>query len=191
MLPSGDLEGDDLPVLVLTGPPGSGKTTVAHALATRFEHAAHLEADRFFGFIRSGYMEPWESHSHPQNTVVMRIVANAAGAYARAGYFTILDGIVLPRWFLRPVQDWLESEGHSVAYVVLRAARETCVSRAARRTGEGLADRAVIERLWQDFSDLGALEAHAVDNDCSTPEHTAELIAAALGGRLLLSREPG
>jgi hypothetical protein len=32
----------------------------------------------------------------------MRIVADTAGAYAAVGYFTIVDGIILPRSFLEP-----------------------------------------------------------------------------------------
>lgn len=35
-------------VLILSGPPGVGKTTVAGAPTQRSERAVHLEADRFF-----------------------------------------------------------------------------------------------------------------------------------------------
>jgi hypothetical protein len=70
------------PVLILTGPPGAGKTTVARALAEGSERGVQLESDHFFHF--------------------MRIVAGAAAAYAAAGFFTIVDGIVLPRFFFEP-----------------------------------------------------------------------------------------
>jgi adenylate kinase family enzyme len=32
-------------VFIISGVPGSGKTTVARMLATRFERAAHIESD--------------------------------------------------------------------------------------------------------------------------------------------------
>src|SRR6266536_2695847 len=93
------------PVLILTGAPGSGKTTTARLLADRSERAVHVESDSFFHFIRSGYIEPWTPESHEQNRVVMRIVAEAAAGYAEAGYFTIIDGIISPRWFFEPLRD--------------------------------------------------------------------------------------
>lgn len=104
----------DTPVLILTGPPGTGKSTTARLLAERHERAVHLESDHFFHFIRAGYVEPWTPESREQNEVVMRIVAAAAAAYAAAGYLTIVDGIVLPRFFFEPLRDGLREAGHPV-----------------------------------------------------------------------------
>ena len=87
------------PILILTGPPGAGKTNVARLLAKLSDRAVHLESDRFFHFIASGYVEPWKPESHEQNTAVMQIVAGAAIGYASAGYRTIVDGIIIPGWF--------------------------------------------------------------------------------------------
>ena len=47
------------PVLLLTGPPGSGKSTVALLVAERFDRAATLEADWFFTTIAGGFVAPW------------------------------------------------------------------------------------------------------------------------------------
>ena len=91
----------------------------------------------------------------------MRIVAGAAATYAGAGYFTIVDGIVLPRFFFEPLRDALAEAGHRVAYAVLRAPLEVCVSRAGAHDSQPPADPAVVERLWQHFAGLGPLETRA------------------------------
>jgi predicted kinase len=173
----------ELPVLILTGPPGVGKTTTAAILAERVSPAVHLEADAFFRFIRSGYVEPWKSESHDQNRLVMSVVAEAAAAYARAGYFTIVDGIVIPRWFLDPLRDGLRAAGLGVAYAVARAPLPVCEARLRER--EGLLDRSAIARLWEEFENLGDLESNAIDVAGLGPGEAADAIARALAeGRL-------
>ena len=173
------------PILILTGAPGVGKTTTARILAGRSARAVHLESDHFFHFIRSGFVEPWKRESHEQNATVMRIVAEAAASYAAAGYFTIVDGIVIPGWFLEPLRDSLRDAGHRVAYAVLRAPLAVCASRARARESRPLAAPGVVERLWHDFADLGPWEGHAIDIGAATAEVAADLVGRRLQGGLL------
>jgi chloramphenicol 3-O-phosphotransferase len=121
------------PVLILAGAPGTGKTSVARVLARRFELAVHVEGDRFFHFIERGYLEPWKPSSHEQNTVVMQSIAAAAASYADGGYFTIIDAIVSPRWFLEPTRDCLRARDTTppMRFFALRSARACHGARSA------------------------------------------------------------
>jgi adenylate kinase family enzyme len=168
------------PVLILTGPPGAGKSTVASLLAGRTDLGVHLESDLFFHFVRAGHVEPWKAEAQEQNTAVMGIVAVAATGYADAGYFTVIDGIISPRWFLEPLRETLRAAGHTVAYAVLRAPLEVCTARAVSREARALADTAVIEQLWREFAELGALETHVLDSN----ENSAMAIAPEIMRRL-------
>lgn len=152
------------------------------------DRAVHLESDRLFEFIVAGFVEPWKRESHEQNAVVMRIVCNAAASYAEAGYFTIVDGILIPGWFFETVRDCLQARGLTVSYAVLRPALVTAIERVQARVPRKIADPAVIKRLWTSFDDLGSLERHVIDNDADTPDQTAAILAGYLRQRSLSTR---
>jgi len=172
-------------ILIVTGPPGAGKTSAAGILAARSTRGVHLESDAFFRFISSGYVQPWKQEAHEQNQAVMGIVAQAAAGYASAGYFTIIDGIVIPGWFLEPLRDALHAARCQVALAVLRAPLSTCRTRAQARGREPLGDPDAIEQLWRSFADLGQLEDHAVDVADLDPEEVADLVERRLHGGFL------
>ena len=67
-------------IVIVGGPPGSGKTRLARSLAEALAPGVHLEADAFFHFIVSGYIPPWRPESDTQNHVVNTVVARAAPA---------------------------------------------------------------------------------------------------------------
>jgi tRNA uridine 5-carbamoylmethylation protein Kti12 len=170
----------DDPVLIITGPPGAGKTSAARALAARSEQSVHLESDAFFHFIQGGYVEPWKRKAHAQNTIVMDRVAEAAVGYAEAGYFTIIEGIIIPGWFFEPLRDAVRMSGQVVAYAVLWAPLAVCVSRATHRETGRLASREVVERIWQDFRDPSFFEGHLINTEAADVDETAEIAAALL-----------
>jgi hypothetical protein len=111
----------------------------------------------------------------------MSIVAQAAAGYAAAGYETIVDGILIPGWFLEPLADSLRDAGHTVACAVLRAPLATCVARVQGREGVPL-EASAIEQLCRSFADLGGYERNAIELDGEGPEEVADLVSRRLAG---------
>jgi tRNA uridine 5-carbamoylmethylation protein Kti12 len=166
-------------IVIVTGPPGSGKTTVSALLAAGFDRAVHLESDELFHAIRSGYVKPWKPESHEQNDTVMRVVRDAAITFGEAGYLTVVDGILLPGWYFEWLTEELLRQGLEVSAAILQAPLDVCVVRAGRRAVEDL-DPAAIEKIWHGFAVLGPLERHVVDMHHRTPEAAARVVAERL-----------
>lgn len=168
-------------VVIVSGPPGAGKSTIAAALASQAARSVHLESDWFFRWIRSGFVPPHLPESRLQNTVVMDLVTDAAAGYAEAGYVVIWDGIVGP-WFLDRVVRRLTARRVPVSYLVLRAARSTSLERVRQR--DGTTDISGAEIMWDHFADLGTFEAHVVAADGPTEQVLSRCEAVLRDGGL-------
>jgi predicted kinase len=173
------------PILVISGPPGAGKTTVARRLADTSERpAVHLRFDDFLLAIRAGYILPWLPNSGPQNAMVTRAFTAAAAVYAEAGYFVVLDGVVGP-WFLDLYRQAAARTGVPLSYVVLRPDLAAAMARARDREHEPLADYP--PRIFDGFSDLGPLEGHVIDTTALGVDEVAAAVREGLAkGRFRL-----
>jgi cytidylate kinase len=160
-------------LVIVSGSPGTGKTTVAKELAGRSSKAVHLVSDEFYYFI-AHLIAPSSSEAKEQNEVVIRAAARAAATYADAGYDVFMDGVLGP-WVLPIIT--AETDG-DVDYVVLRTTLEDSLERVAVRNEPEM--DAIVRKMHGEFVDLGPHERHVIDTFGRTIEEVLEQVTAGL-----------
>jgi cytidylate kinase len=161
-------------LVIVTGPPGAGKSTVAHALADRFDQSVLVPGDAFFEFLAQGAIAPWLSAAHSQNEVVIRAAAAATGRYVAGGYTTVYDGVLGP-WFLSDFA--AEAALDHLHYVILLPAVERCVDQVASRLGHGFTDEEATRQMHREFASADISERHVLADLCGPADGTAAEIA--------------
>ena len=170
-------------ISIVSGCPGSGKTTLSRSLAGSAPNGLHLVSDRFYEFPAVP-IDPTRPESQYQNTVIMRALARSARAFAEGGYHVILDGVIGP-WFLPLLLEELEGV-ESVSYIVLCVPESVAIQRVRDRDGPGAS--AMARHMVHAFADLGPLRAHAVETEDRTREQIVETVLNELrAGRFRIS----
>jgi AAA domain len=163
------------PLIVLTGPPGAGKSSVARGVAAAFERSVLVDGDAFFAFLASGAIAPWLEEAGEQNGTVIEAAAAAAGRYAVGGYVTVYDGIVGP-WYL---PDFVRATGLAqLHYLVLLPSLEVCRRRVLGRTGHPFRDEAAADHMHRQFAQATVAPGHLL---APPPDDLDGVVASVLG----------
>ena len=169
---------DARPLVLVTGIPATGKSTVAEGLARRFERGVHVRGDVFRRMVVAGRHEMTASpteEARRQLRLRYRLGAATADAYHRAGFAVVVQDVVIGP-ALADYVDMLRSR--PLVVVVLAPRPEVVAAREAARAKDAYAgpdDLAALDAalrsdtpaigLWLDTSEL-------------TPEATVDEIAA-------------
>jgi adenylate kinase family enzyme len=169
-------------IIILSGPVGAGKSTVAKELVSSSPHpTAYIEGDTFWSFIAKGA----ESHKRYDNfKLIMRSMTAAALPYALSGYEVVLD-FSIPPWFLDAALKIARLREVPLDYVVLRPSETVCAARAAARTEGRISDYTRYHDLYTDFDEA---ERYTIRDDTSNAASIAVRIREELNaGRFRIS----
>jgi len=172
-------------VLVISGPPGAGKSTVGELVVDRFDPSVLVEGDAFFQVLRRGAVAPWLPESAAQNELITAATAAAVGELARGPATVVFNGVLGP-WFL---PTFLDRSGLSaVSYAVLLPPVEHCVAGVLGRTGHGFADEGATRKMHEEFASADIDARHLFANPPGEPgAAAAAILAAHADGRLVIT----
>ena len=159
-------------LLIVTGPPGAGKSTTAEHVAAARDPSVLVAGDDFFAHLREGRIEPWLPAAQAQNEMVTEAAAAATGRFARDAW-TVYDG-VLGVWFL---PTFMAATGLATAhYVVLLPSVERCVDRVATRIGHGFSDPDATRHMHDQFATAQVDARHVLRDPPDDVDDAVELI---------------
>jgi chloramphenicol 3-O-phosphotransferase len=166
-------------VLILTGPPASGKTTVAQALAERYDRVAHIDVDAVRRFVTpTGFAKPGSPERRHQRLLGVRNACALSRNFVVERFGVIIDECFDEPDLLPVYLDELKPANVDIHVVTLLPSLEACEARdAARRKSSRPA--AWMRTDYDRFLKFGSqLPGSTIDSSGLTTYETADRLQA-------------
>ena len=121
-------------VIIVSGPPGAGKSSVAEALCERYDRMLHIEVDALRHMVKAGYRHPWagDRQAHEQLVLAARNASAMARESVAMRYAVVIDDVVTAE-MASVYRTAMASAGVPVHLVTLLPSLEVTLARDATR----------------------------------------------------------
>lgn len=76
---------------LISGPPGSGKSTIADALAASFAFGIHIHCDDIYNMVKGGYQLPWDDKDGFLMDTMFDACIEVCKTYLSKGFVCVID----------------------------------------------------------------------------------------------------
>jgi adenylate kinase family enzyme len=173
-------------IVFITGPAGSGKSTIAHLLAKQFPKCLHIQVDHLRDMMVNGNELPqgqaWNEETTRQFQRARSTATYMAQLYARDDVDVIIDDVCVPAEFVDHYQQLFQDRG--VHRVLLLPTREALIERMRKRAGPY--DKFLIEFIPWFYSYLDPMSKEGwivLDTSDWTIEQTVEEVLSQIGAK--------
>jgi tRNA uridine 5-carbamoylmethylation protein Kti12 len=172
-------------IYLISGTPGSGKSSVAKALVSRFPRGVAIAVDDLREMVVSGMAHPvptWTEETARQFALARASAVRMALLYEAAGFVVAIDDVISSESFHTDYESHFE--GAQPQRILLHPALDTALARNANRSNKAFDTsvlEAVIVRLHHEFSSMDQSGWHVIDSSNLDLPKTVDIILERIG----------
>jgi adenylate kinase family enzyme len=159
-------------LIIFSGPPGSGKSTIAKLLASKFDKSVNFSIDTVRYFVKAGNFAPWDTSTEAkkQHRLNDKIANQIIKEYLNNQYIVIVDGIYNDKDLVAFRKQFQDVFG----FMLLPSLKVTLHRDSKRPKDQRIPHRVKI--LHKHFSSKPSKLFKTIDSSNSSPKETLKII---------------